>query len=207
MTIHEEVKLWEREEGTIIFRDIGLSDHATILDYGCGFGHYTFAASRYLGGQRGTVHAVDINKECFKHVSRVAQEEELLNIKATFGNKDYRLDFPDNHFDMIMYYDLLHGEGLHRFKLYEEARRTLRTGGVLSVLPFHLSNFRDQEGKKKTYTYAKITGEIGEYGFTEISIKPTGVHFEKYHSKYYIDKGGVKFEDLETAPIMNFRKL
>ena len=206
MTIHEEVKLWERNDGTRIFIDLELPNNANILDYGCGFGHYTFAASRYLVGQQGKIYAVDINKECLKYVSSVAQEEDLLNIYTKSGNNNYVLDFPDNNFDMIMYYDILHGEGQHRYTLYEEALRTLKPGGVLSILPFHLSNFRDREGKKKTYTYAKIIGEIREYGFTDMNVKPTGAHFEKYHSKYYIDKGGVKFEDLETAQIINFRK-
>lgn len=206
MTIHEEVKQWERHDGGNIFRGLGLPANASILDYGCGFGHYTLAVSRFLG-QQGNVHAVDINKECLKHISGIVQEEGLLNIHTTCGNSDYVLDFPDHHFDMIMYYDILHGEGQHRFILYKEAFRTLKPGGVLSVLPFHLSNFRDRDGKKKTYTYAKIIKEITEYGFTEMDVKPTGVHFEKYHSKYYIDKGGVTFNQLETAPIINCRKI
>lgn len=207
MTIHEKVKLWEKEEGINLFHDLGLSNNANILDYGCGFGHYTFAASRFLGSSQGNVFAVDINKDCLKYVSKVAQDEGLSNIIVAAGNKDYSLNFSDNSFDMIMYYDILHGNGFHRFTLFEEAKRTLKSGGIMSILPFHLSNFRDREGKKKVYTYNKLIEEAKEYGFININEMPSGIHFEKYHSSYYIDKGGVEFEDLERAEILNLRKM
>lgn len=182
MSIHEKVKLWEQLEGINLFVDLGLTDHANILDYGCGFGHYTFAASRFLGCKEGTVYAIDTNNDCLKHVSKIAQDEGLTNIRTVAGNGDYRLDFSECFFDMIMYYDILHGEGFHRFTLFEEANRTLKMGGIMSILPFHLTNFRDKEGKKKTYTYLKLIAEAKEYGFSQIDEMPTGVHFEKYHS-------------------------
>ncbi|MEO3944260.1 class I SAM-dependent methyltransferase [Gorillibacterium sp. CAU 1737] len=206
MTLHEKIKLWEREEGAKLFHDLGLPKDAVILDYGCGFGHYTFAASRFLGGTQGKVYAVDINKVCLNWVAQTAQEEGLANIQTAKGNAEYRLEFPDQSLDMLLCYDILHGEGDHRFRLYEEARRTLKPGGILSILPFHLSNFRDRDGKKKTYTYPKLVSEANEYGFGEMEAMPIGIHFEKVHSKYYIHKGGVEFEALETAKIVNLKK-
>jgi len=206
MTIHEKIKQWECGEGVRLVQDLGLPPDACILDYGCGFGHYAIAASRALDGERGKVYAVDINKDCLKHVAKVAEQEGLTNLHTASGNPDYTLNFPDAHFDLILYYDILHGEGLHRFILLEEASRTLKPQGILSILPFHLSNFRDKEGKKKAYTYLKIMEEAKEYGFVALDAKPLGLHFEKYHSKYYIDKGGLAFADLETAPTLNFVK-
>ncbi|WP_310830990.1 class I SAM-dependent methyltransferase [Paenibacillus pedocola] len=206
MSIHEKVQQWEREEGVRLFQNLGLPRNAAILDYGCGFGHYSIAASRFLGGKDGQVYAVDINKDCLKHVSKVADEEGLVNIITAGGNKDYSFNFSNDVFDMIMFYDLLHGDGFHRFTLYEEASRTLKKGGILSILPFHLSNFRDKEGKKTSYSYRKLVLEAQDYGFTEIGEKPLGIHFEKYHSAYYINKGGVEFENLERAEILNLQK-
>ncbi|WP_379143837.1 class I SAM-dependent methyltransferase [Paenibacillus sp. sgz500992] len=206
MNTHEKVKQWENGEGVALFQGLGLAEDAEILDYGCGFGHYTFAASRALNG-RGTVYAVDINKECMKAVGKVSSEEHLNNIQVLTGNKDHTLNFEDRSLDMIMYYDILHGNGTHRFTLYEEAKRTLKPDGILSILPFHLSNFRDQEGKKKTYNYKKIIDEVLEFGFSvQQDQTKMGIHFEKYHSSYYIDKGCVEFEALERAEILNFRK-
>lgn len=206
MDIHGKIKQWEHEDGVRLIQEFGLPQDARILDYGCGFGHYSLAASRSLGDGQGKVYAVDINKDCLKHVARVAADEGLTNIEVASGNPDYRLNYPEAFFDLILYYDLLHGEGFHRFTLWEEAARTLKPQAVLSILPFHLSNFRDREGKKKTFTYAKLEAEAKEYGFVTLAAKPIGLHFEKYHSKYYIDKGGLAFEDLEKAPTLNFVK-
>jgi ubiquinone/menaquinone biosynthesis C-methylase UbiE len=54
MTIHGKIKQWEREEEVRLIQEFGLPQDAQILDYGCGFGHYTLAASRSLGGGRET---------------------------------------------------------------------------------------------------------------------------------------------------------
>lgn len=100
------------------------------------------------------------------------------------------------------------GDGTHKTKLLSEAKRVLKKGGILSILPFHLSNFRDNEGKKKKYTYSKLISEIEEYGFRENCTYPfEGIHFEKCHTLYYINKGGVEFESLEKARILMFNKL
>ena len=206
MEVHQKIKLWEREEGAALYRQFELGEAPRVLDYGCGFGHYSFAAARALGGQ-GIVYAVDIDNGILKYVSSVAVNEGLRNIEVAVGNKDFSLNFENEFLDMILYYDIFHGEGLHRLTLLEEAKRTLKNGGILSVLPFHLSNFRDKEGKKKKYTYKKLIEEIEQYGFEKVEEQPKiGIHFEKYHSPHYISKGGVEFEDLEKAEIINFVK-
>ncbi|MBK1813018.1 class I SAM-dependent methyltransferase [Clostridium sp. YIM B02505] len=206
MDIHERIKLWERQDGLSLFDNLGLANDSNILDYGCGFGHYSVLASRAIC--RGRVYAVDINKGCLNHINEVIKLEELNNIELKMGNKDYSLDFEDDYFDMIMYYDILHGNGFHRFTLLEEAQRTLKKNGILSILPFHMSNFTDKDGKKKKYSYEKLVKEVEAYGFQVItSLSKIGIHFEKYHSPYYISKGGITFDDLEKAEILTFRKV
>lgn len=206
MNIHEKIKLWEGNEGVALFEDLGLKSNSTILDYGCGFGHYSIAASRFLRGQ-GTVFAVDINKVCLDHISDMIEAEGLKNVKVSEGNVDYSLNYEDNLLDMILYYDIFHGRGDHRFIMLREAYRTLKYGGLLSVLPFHLSNFTDKDGKKKKYSYKKIIEEVSDYGFEIVDGQVReGIHFEKYHSPYFM-KGGVEFENLEKAQILTFKKI
>ena len=79
-------------------------------------------------------------------------------------------------------------------------------GGVLAVLPFHLSNFRDKDKKKVKYTYKKLIDEISGYGFTYIEKNLEGIHFEKVYSPYYQQKGGVTFDSLERGKFMSFEK-
>lgn len=202
----EKIKEWERNDGAKIFAALNLPKNALALDYGSGFGHYTFAVARALDG-RGQVYAVDINAACNRHVKETAEQEDLLNITVQKGNKDYTLNFENDVFDLVLYYDIFHGNGNHRYTLLQEAQRVLKTDGILSVLPFHLSNFRDAQGKKRKYSYARIIQEVSAYGFERIDDgEYLGLHFEKHHSPYYQRKGGIEFEQLESAVILNFGK-
>ncbi len=90
--------------------------------------------------------------------------------------------------------------------MIEEAQRTLKKGGVLAVLPFHLSNFRNKEKKKCKYTYKKLIDEICEQGFEYIEKNLEGIHFEKAYSPYYQQKGGISLDDLERGKVLVFKK-
>jgi ubiquinone/menaquinone biosynthesis C-methylase UbiE len=90
--------------------------------------------------------------------------------------------------------------------MLEEAKRTLKAGGILAVLPFHMSNFRDKDKKKCKYSYKKLIDEIGEYGFKYIDKDLEGVHFEKVYSPYYQQKGGVTFDSLEHGKFLIFER-
>jgi len=100
------------------------------------------------------------------------------------------------------------GDGKGKYMLYEESHRILKRGACLSILPVHLNNWHDHEGKKKTYTPARIKAELAEYGFEYIgTCSQKGVHWEKCHTLYYIKKGTITFDALEKVEVMNFRKL
>ena len=90
--------------------------------------------------------------------------------------------------------------------MLEEAKRTLKEGGILAILPFHLSNFRNKNKKKCKYTYNKLIEETCEYGFKYIEKDLQGIHFEKVYSPYYQQKGGITFENLERGKLLVFEK-
>ena len=210
MSIFDDVNNWEKTEGAEIFSSIISMSDPVILDYGCGAGNYSFAAA-YAFGQKCRVEAVDINKQCLDYVNEKVAGEKVGCITTVMGREDYRHDFEDNTFDLVIYADMFHGEekmygGLHRFVMIEEAKRTLKKGGVLAVLPFHLSNFRDKDKKKSKYTYKKLIAEIEDYGFTYIEKDLQGIHFEKVYSPYYQQKGGVTFDSLERGKFLIFEK-
>ena len=210
MSIFDEVNNWEKTEGASIFSSILQVSDPVILDYGCGAGNYSFSAA-YAFGQMCKVYAVDISKQCLDYISGKSKEEKLDCITTVVGREDYRHDFDSGFFDMVIYADMFHGEektynGLHRFVMLEEAERTLKKGGILVVLPFHLSNFRDKNKKKCKYTYKKLIDEISEYGFKYIEKDLQGIHFEKVYSPYYQQKGGVTFDSLERGKLLVFEK-
>lgn len=210
MSIFDEVNSWEKTEGANIFSSILNVSEPVILDYGCGAGNYSFAAA-YAFDQKCKVYAVDTNKQCLDYVSSRSKDAKLNCIIPVEGREDYRHDFDSDLFDLVIYADMFHGEektynGLHRFVMLEEAKRTLKKGGILAVLPFHLSNFRDKNKKKCKYTYKKLTDEICEYGFKYIEKDLQGIHFEKVYSPYYQQKGGITFDSLERGKLLVFEK-
>ena len=210
MTIFDEVNRWEKTEGAYIFSSIIDVSSPVILDYGCGCGNYSFAAANAFG-RKCKVYAVDINKQCLEYISVKAKDEKINCIIPVEGKEDYRHDFDSEFFDLVIYVDMFHGEektynGLHRFVMIEEAKRTLKDGGILAVLPFHLSNFRDKNKKKCKYSYKKLIEEISEYGFKYVEKDLQGIHFEKVYSSYYQQKGGVTFDSLERGKFLIFEK-
>ena len=210
MSVFDDVNNWEKTDGANLFSSILNENDPVILDYGCGAGNYSFAAAQAFG-QKCKVYAVDINKQCLDYVSEKSKDEKIDCIIPVEGREDYRHEFEDGFFDLIIYADMFHGEektynGLHRFVMIEEAKRTLKEGGILAVLPFHLSNFRDKNKKKCKYTYKKLIAEISECGFKYIEKDLEGIHFEKVYSPYYQQKGGVTFDSLERGKILVFEK-
>ena len=113
-------------------------------------------------------------------------------------------DFENASLDLVLLYDALHGDdGKGKYMLFEESSRILKSGGCLSILPVHLSNWRDREGKKKTYSLKMIKDEVQGYGFEYArTCGQKGVHWEKCHTLYYIKKGTITFDALERVDVM-----
>lgn len=110
MDLYSKISLWEKQDGKRLFECFNLPNEAKVLDLGCGFGHYSIAASHALKGN-GKVYAVDINKDCLSHINGVIKNENICNIELQIGNKDCTLNFEDDSLDMVLYYDILHGGG------------------------------------------------------------------------------------------------
>ncbi|MCM1991515.1 class I SAM-dependent methyltransferase [Oceanirhabdus seepicola] len=207
MNNHEKVRHWEETEGVEILKSIGVKEGTSVIDFGCGFGHYSFSAAQAVGS-KGKVYAVDIDKRILKFVQDGISDRGISNIDTVHSKERNTLDFQSNEIDCILLYDILHGENINRLKFLTEVHRVLREDGILSILPFHLSNFRDVNGNKKKYSIKRLVQEICDLGFKlSGKIEDRGVHFEKYHSPHYIKKGGVDFEDLERGTIVNFVKI
>lgn len=206
--LYDDIALWEKTEGKRLFEEMPLNGNNSplILDFGYGFGQYLFAASYTF--PEGTVYGIDGNTVCQKEVSEKIENRGINNIKLINKIADNLQEFQPQSIDLMLLYDNLHGgNGEMKYMLFQEAQRIIKTGGCLSILPFHLSNWRDKQGNKKKYTSIKIIDEISEYGFKyKGSCKTKGIHWEKCHTPYYIQKRNITFDTLEKMDVMNFIK-
>lgn len=206
--IDNELIDWEKGAGKNLFDQMHWRKDAKVLDFGCGYGHYSMALARSLN-ELGVVYAVDCQNACLKELKAKLETQQIHNVEVRKSDKTYNLDFEDRSLDIILYYDILHGgDGSHKKLLLEEAARVLKSNGILSILPFHLANFRDDEGNKIKYTYSQLIREVEGYGFVLGKGEVVeGINFEKCHSSYQLEKGDVHIETLERAEILNFIRL
>ncbi len=210
-SLYNDIAIWEKTDGRDLFAQMPLppdvKDSPTVLDFGYGFGENLFALSNAY--PNGKIYGIDCSPVCQKEVGEKVAARGIKNI--TLINKEVHnlQDFTDESLDLVLLYDALHGgDGKGKFMLYEESHRVLKIGACLSILPVHLNNWRDHEGKKKTYTPAKIKAELADFVFEYAGTCPQkGVHWEKCHTLYYIKKGTITFDTLEKVEVMNFKKL
>lgn len=202
--LYEDIALWEKTEGVEFMKGMPLNgnDNCKILDFGFGFGQYLFAAA--YAYPNGTIYGIDGNAICIKEVGNKLKERGIINVNLLGEQVNDLSEFKDNSMDMVLLYDALHASAKKKI-LLEEAHRVLKKGGCLSVLPFHQDNWRDKDENKKKYSLSKIRAEIMEYNFEYVGKCPVnGIHWEKCHTQYYIQKGNITFDILERMDVMNF---
>jgi ubiquinone/menaquinone biosynthesis C-methylase UbiE len=128
---------WENENGVNFLRKVGLQPGQTVLDFGCGVGHYTVPAA-FVVGIKGIVYAVDKEQQALNELQQKAAANNLKNVKIIKTSGQITLDFESESIDVILFYDVLHYLHKHsRKKLYQEAQRVLKQDALLSVYPKH----------------------------------------------------------------------
>ncbi len=206
--LYDDIELWEQTDGKDLFLEMPLNEKNVpkILDFGYGFGEQLFAlCNAYPNGK---IYGVDGNPVCQKEVGQEIELRNLDNVTLINRQMEDLQEFESSSMDLVLLYDILHGgDGKLKYMLLEEAHRILKPEGCLSILPVHLSNWRDKQGNKKAYSLKKVREEIQEYGFDYAgTCSKKGVHWEKCHTLYYINKGTITFDILEKVDVMNFIK-
>jgi ubiquinone/menaquinone biosynthesis C-methylase UbiE len=108
----------------------GVREGQTVLDFGCGSGHFTIAAAK-IAGDKGKVYALDIHPLAIKAVDKKVARERLTNVTTILSDKDTGL--PDQSVDVVLLYRTFY---LVKDKqgLLDEMHRVMKPGGILSVL-------------------------------------------------------------------------
>jgi ubiquinone/menaquinone biosynthesis C-methylase UbiE len=212
MDIHKKVVEWETKIGVELFEYCNIPKNAIVIDFGCGYGHYSVAISQHL--ENGEVYSVDKDKKALAVLKKKINDYSRQNIKVVQNKGELNMEFEDCFADAILLFDIIHGSDLQtkmpiRFKLFEEAHRVLKPNGILAIAPFNECNrMRDKTGKQRKYTKEQVIKEISDYGFELSSEVDNAIHFEMYHSAYQWKKHNddLQFEDMETGAVWNFIK-
>jgi ubiquinone/menaquinone biosynthesis C-methylase UbiE len=101
----------------------------TFLDYGCGTGFFTIAASRIVG-ENGKVYALDCFSRQLDIVVRRTSRKGLTNIETILSDNETGL--PDECIDVVWMCDVFH-EVQQRRAVLEELHRVLKKEGVVAI--------------------------------------------------------------------------
>lgn len=105
-----------------------------VADFGCGNGYYSVAAAA-LVGNKGEVHAIDIQEDALSQTSTLAKLMGLRNVvtKQSDLEKSGASDLEQTSCDLIMMAGVLH-QAQKKEDVIREAYRVLKTGGKLLVV-------------------------------------------------------------------------
>ena len=189
----ENIKKWIERDGQNFLTGLGIKKGQTVLDFGCGKGHYTIPAVKIVGN-KGEVYAIDKDKKALKELLSLAESEELKNIKTIIPKKELQIfEISDCFIDVVLLYDIIHLVS-DRGELYEEVYRILKLNGLLSIYPKHYMNngIADDAGwRLKNISLKDIIKEVEKVNF-----RLEKKLFEKLLHEDYFDEGY----------ILNFRK-
>jgi ubiquinone/menaquinone biosynthesis C-methylase UbiE len=179
---------WYEKAGVDFLREIGIKKGYTVLDFGCGRGHYTIPMSKIVGNI-GMVYALDKNKSVLSELEKTIAEEDIKNVELINDIKDTSLK--DNSADVVLCYDVLHYmKSADRKVIYNDVRRVLRENAIFSVYPKHCKE-NLPSGELAFVSSGEIVREIENSGFVF-----TGEMQSKLlHDGYF-----------EEGCILNFRK-
>jgi ubiquinone/menaquinone biosynthesis C-methylase UbiE len=127
-----------------------------ILDIGCGTGGTTKFISKW-----GNVTGVEIDP-----IAASLAKKRGINVRIHSAQK---LQFSNNHFDLVTIFDVLYHKGIEEHKVLSEAYRVLKKNGVILIsdcaTPSIWSKHDQIMDAKYRYTKKSLTDHISNAGF------------------------------------------
>ena len=114
---------------------LGIEAGMTVVDFGCGPGHYVAPVSKRVGPD-GLVIALDVQELALQSVEKRARKLDLTNVQAALVT-DYVCPLPDGIADLIYSLDVIHMVPQPE-RYFAEMRRLIKADGVLVIDQGHL---------------------------------------------------------------------
>ena len=214
-TMNNAVLEWEQGAGKELMRKVGVKEGDVVVDFGCGFGHYTIPCALALNNT-GKVYAIDTGGRELKWIEQKCSMFGVSNVETIRTKGKLTLDMPDESVDFVLLYDVLHyfGDGSEseakqsaRMIVFNETHRVLKQGGIISVTKFESDN--NTKANKSYFgkpMHEVFYDEIIGAGFMFSHEVEDAVHFDWFHSAHRVNMG-LQFSEMEKGVLMNFVKI
>jgi SAM-dependent methyltransferase len=131
LSIFEDPQRAEKLQVERVMDVLGIREGSGVADIGAGSGWFTVRAAR-RAGDKGTVYAVEINREYLKHIGERAASEKLSNVRPVLGKEDDPA-LPEKSVDAVLLLKTYH-EIAEPVRLLSRLRRSLRAGARVGVV-------------------------------------------------------------------------
>jgi ubiquinone/menaquinone biosynthesis C-methylase UbiE len=108
----------------------GVCEGQTILDFGCGSGHFSIAAARIVG-EKGRVYALDIHPLAIRAVEKRVAKNDISNVSSILSSG--KTGLPEESVDIVLLYRTFY-QVKDKQGLLDELYRVMKPGGIISVL-------------------------------------------------------------------------
>ena len=187
--MNANIKKWLEKDGEQFLRKVGLEEGQSVLDFGCGEGHYTIPAAKIVGS-KSNVYAFDKDKNALSELEKTAKRFSLKNIELING--DTKVSLEDKSVDVVLCYDVVHYMK-NRTLIYDEVRRVLKTEGSFFLYPkHHKDDYPLME--LASLRLGAVIGEVEKSGF---ALKDK-LSIECLHDGYYNECFILKFTWLDV---------
>ncbi|MHA1417799.1 MAG: class I SAM-dependent methyltransferase [Candidatus Heimdallarchaeaceae archaeon] len=112
-----------------LLEQAGLKPDQTVLEVGCGPGHYTVPASK-LVGENGFIYAIDINPFAIESINKKVKKAGVKNVEGIVVSV-YDTGLHDQSIDLAFLFGVRHV--LDHTKVKKEMSRILRNEGILAI--------------------------------------------------------------------------
>ncbi len=112
-----------------LLEQAGLKLDQTVLEVGCGPGHYTIPASK-LVGENGFIYAIDINPFAIESVNKKVKKAGVKNVEGIVISV-YDTGLEDQSVDLTFLFGVRHV--LDYIKVKKEMSRIIKTDGILAI--------------------------------------------------------------------------
>lgn len=164
--IHHGMSSKEFLDSESIISTIGLKEDQTVLDVGCGEGHFSLAASTVVG-DRGQVVAVDVDEASINILRTIIARENIGNVLAFRADVTKRIPVNDNAVDVCLMVNVLHAFVLNGeiSAVMCEVVRVMKRHGSLAIVDFKKIETAAGPPVSQRLSPADVENALIEYGF------------------------------------------